>query len=262
MNYDLTLKGHVENDHGQGHGQGYDLIEKVMWHISRSVSSCWTQLRCFHRFSWSLSKVIAEKLPVIFHDLKWPWGHEKGSQGSFFHSGCELYLKLDVWVYFEWISSKNRSFSVFSHWLSRWWCPGLSRSAYPPSPGRPLKWSLFLFNKCCCCFCCRWIINKICLTLGHRFPNWDINSIDTVTCIHRWKFQGNRWVGVAMTIIQTFYEVRSLDVTWWPVLVWPGSENLHNICGKHVWWGVPRTAGLAIWKKRRVSQPPPHQGEG
>ena len=48
--------------------------EKVMLHISRSVSSAWTQLWYFHRSSWSLSKVIAEKLLVTFYGLKWPWG--------------------------------------------------------------------------------------------------------------------------------------------------------------------------------------------
>ena len=44
-----------------------------MLHISRSVSSAWTHLWCcFHRSSLSLSKVIAEKLLVTFHDLEWP----------------------------------------------------------------------------------------------------------------------------------------------------------------------------------------------
>ena len=41
--------------------------------VSWSVSSAWTHPWCFHRSSLSLSKVTAEKLLVIFHDLKWPW---------------------------------------------------------------------------------------------------------------------------------------------------------------------------------------------
>ena len=53
--------------------------EKIMLHISRSVSSAWTHLLCFHRSSLSLSKVILEKLLVTFHGLKWPWWHAEGS---------------------------------------------------------------------------------------------------------------------------------------------------------------------------------------
>ena len=65
----------------------------------------------------------------------------------------------------------------------------------------------------------------------------DIHFIDTVTDISRWKVQGDRSFGVmtsikvqgdrsfgVMTSIQTFSEVRSFDVTWWPDLEWPGSE--------------------------------------
>ena len=52
---------------------------------------------------------------------------------------------------------------------------------------------------------------------------WDIGFIDTVACINCWKVQDNR-SGVTLKFIQTFYEVRSLDVTWWPDLAWPGSE--------------------------------------
>ena len=36
----------------------------------------------------------------------------------------------------------------------------------------------------------------------------------TGTDINRWKFQGDRAFGVAMTSIQTFSEVMSLDMTW------------------------------------------------
>ena len=63
---------------------------------------------------------------------------------------------------------------------------------------------------------------------------WDIHIIDTVVCSNRWRFQGNRSVGVALTNIQTFYEVRSLDVTWWPDLRWPGSKIFRE-APPHTW---------------------------
>ena len=72
---------------------------------------------------------------------------------------------------------------------------------------------------------------------------WVINFIDTVvTGINCWKFQDNRSVavGVAMTSIQTFDEVKSLNVTWWPDLDWPRFEistsyakrwmNIEQVC--------------------------------
>ena len=43
-----------------------------------------------------------------------------------------------------------------------------------------------------------------------KFP--DICFIDTVTDINRWKFQGNRSVGVALTSIQLFYEVKQASI--------------------------------------------------
>ena len=86
---------------------------------------------------------------------------------------------------------------------------------------------------------------------------WDIHFIDTVTCSNRWKFQGNRSVGVAWTNIQTFYEVRSLDVTWWPDLAWPGSE-IFTTCAEQMYDKVCQKRRrcaqpffLTIWKKRR-----------
>ena len=50
-----------------------------MLHISQFVSSAWTHTWCFHCSSLSLSKGIAEKLLVTFHDLKWPRWHGEGS---------------------------------------------------------------------------------------------------------------------------------------------------------------------------------------
>ena len=46
-----------------------------------------------------------------------------------------------------------------------------------------------------------------------NFP-LDRHFIDTVTDINRRNFQGERSFSVATTSIQTFSEVRSLDVTW------------------------------------------------
>ena len=67
--------------------------EKVMLHISRSASSAWTHLWCFHRSSWSLSKGIPEKnLLVAFHDLKWPWWHDEGSSVAIFRLSGHVYL--------------------------------------------------------------------------------------------------------------------------------------------------------------------------
>ena len=52
-----------------------------------------------------------------------------------------------------------------------------------------------------------------------------MHFIDTFTDINRLNFQGDRSLDAAMTSIQPFYEMRSLDVTWLPDLEWPGSET-------------------------------------
>ena len=53
------------------------------------------------------------------------------------------------------------------------------------------------------------------LDLGSPIAKYrDIHFIDTVTEINRGKVQGDQSFGVAMTSIQTFSELRSLDVTW------------------------------------------------
>ena len=68
---------------------------------------------------------------------------------------------------------------------------------------------------------------RIDLALGHRCQNSKISILSIVLelrDINRWKFQGDRSVGVLMTSIQPFSVVRSFDVTWWPDLEWPGSE--------------------------------------
>ena len=63
-----------------------------------------------------------------------------------------------------------------------------------------------------------------------KFRN--IYFMDTVTV------RRERSVGVAMTNINTFCKVRSLDVTWWLDLQRPGSEILTCMYGKDAWTGV------------------------
>ena len=60
----------------------------------------------------------------------------------------------------------------------------------------------------------------------------NINFMDSVMDINRWVFQGNRSFGVAM--IQTFSDVRSLNVTWWPDMERPGSE-IFKTCGEKMY---------------------------
>ena len=195
--------------------------EKVMWHISRSVSSTWAHLRCFHRYSLSLSKVTVEKLPMTFHNLKWPWGHEEGSLVAIFQFRLSILPVNRCLRMFMMIFVQNRRFTIFSHWLI------LERSQNSPD----LTWSP---------------ISKL----------WDKHFVDTVTCINRWKFQGNGSVGVALTGFQTFHEVTWHDLVTWPCVTW--FWIFHNICEKDVTWGVPKTAApqrrrfLAIWKEKRI----------
>ena len=94
-----------------------------------------------------------------------------------------------------------------------------------------------------------------------KFRN--IHFIHTIALSNLWKFQSDRSLGVAMADIETFYEVRSLEVTWWPDLEWPWSEIIttyvklmyDKVCQKR-WRSEPlflryprKTAG--------VGQPPP-----
>ena len=106
---------------------------------------------------------------------------------------------------------QKRRLSFFSHWLI------MERSQNWPDLGSPIS----------------------------KF--WDIHFIDTLACSNRWKFQGNRSVGVALRNIQTFYEVRSLDVTWWPDLAWPGSE-IFTTCAEKMY--------DKVCQKRRRAAPP------
>ena len=146
--------------------------EKVMLHIRRSVSSAWTQLCCFHRSSWSLSKVIAEQLLVTFHGLKWPRRHERSLVAIFWFKVSSLPANRCLRV-FRIVFVQKRRLSIFSHWLT------MERSQSWPD--------------------LRSQISKL----------WDIHFIDNVTNTNPWKFQGDRFFGLAMTSIETFSEVRS-----------------------------------------------------
>ena len=141
-----------------------------MLHIRRSVSSAWTQLWCFHCFSWSLSKFIDEKLLVTFHDLEGATGRNIPTQGV--KSTCN--------PMFESISIGFRPKQT------------------------PFICVPFTYN------------GEYLGALISKFR--DTHFIDIITKINRWKFQGGRSLGVPMTSIQTFSEVRSLGVTWWPDL--------------------------------------------
>ena len=185
--------------------------EKVMLHISRFTWSTWTHLWCFHCSRWSVSKVIPEKLLVTFHDLKWPWWHDEGSSVAIFRLRMSSLPPTRCLRVFWMVFVQKRRLSFFSHWLI------MERSQNWPDLRPPIS----------------------------KF--WDIHFIDTLACSNRCKIQGNRSVGVALRNIQTFYEVRSLDVTWWPDLAWPGSE-IFTTCAEKMY--------DKVCQKRRRCAPP------
>ena len=68
--------------------------------------------------------------------------------------------------------------------------------------------------------------------LGSHISKFRVKHfIDIVTDINRCRFQGGPSFGVVITSIQTFSEVRSLEVTWWSDLEWPGYE-ISTICAE------------------------------
>ena len=151
--------------------------EKIMLHITRSVWSSWTHICCFHCSSWSLSKVIAEKPLVTFHDLKWPWRHTEGSLIAMF--------RLRV----SWIPV-TRCLRVFR---------------------------MVFFQKRRLSFCSHWHWLRIERSKNSDLVSWipkfrDKHFIDTGTDINWSNFQGDRPFGVAMTITQTF--LRWGHLTW------------------------------------------------
>ena len=50
--------------------------------------------------------------------------------------------------------------------------------------------------------------------------------------ISRWRFQGDLSVDIAMTSTLTFSDVRSLDVTWWPLTFRDLGLKFDTMCGK------------------------------
>ena len=91
--------------------------KKGMLHFSRSLSLAWAYLWYFHRFSWPLSKVIAEKLLVTFHDMKWPWRHDEGSLVAIFRLKVSSLPVTRCLRVFLMVFLQKRRLSFFSHWL-------------------------------------------------------------------------------------------------------------------------------------------------
>ena len=88
----------------------------------------------------------------------------------------------------------------------------------------------------------------------------------TVTLINRWKFQGDRSVGVAMTRIATFFwgEVFWRDLVTWPWELWVW--NLH-MCKKRCMNRCAKNGGAEFWDicekpQGRCSLPPPPARRG
>ena len=218
----LTLKGHVEN---LASGQGHDLILKghVAYHSIRIVGLNTSIIYgVFIALAGLYQKLYPKKTAG---DLLWPeitlatWrgvtGHNIPTQVV--KSTCNPMFESVCIVFVQ-----KRRLSFFSHWLIYWL---IERSQNWPDLRSPIS----------------------------KFR--DTSFIDTGTNINRWKFQGNRSGGVALPNIQTFYEVRSLDVTWWPDLAWPGSEISTTYAEK--------TYDKVCQKRRRALKSPlPHQGEG
>ena len=133
---------------------------------------------------------------MTFHDLKWPWRHDEGSPVTIFLRVSILPVTRCLKVFWM-VFVRKRRLSFFSHWLI------MERSQNWPDLRSPIS----------------------------KFR--DKRFIDTGTDINRWKLLGDRSFRVAMTNIQSFSEVRSLDVTWWSDHEW--RRNFHKVCGKDVW---------------------------
>ena len=112
---------------------------------------------------------------------------------------------------FEWVSSKRSAFQFSPNWLI------MERSQAWPDLGSPI------------------------------LKSRDKKFIDSLTDINLVKFQGDRSLGVAMAIVRTFSEARTLDITWWPELEWPGSE-IFTTCAEKMY--------EQLCQKRRRSAPP------
>ena len=178
-----------------------DWSEKVMLRISRSLWSSWIHLWCFHCSNCSLSKVIAEKMLVTFQDLKWPWPHGERSLVVIFRLRASSLpvtrcLRVFRMAFFQ---KRHLSFSSID------------------SNGEVTK-----------------------LTWPWVTDPWvtqfrEIHFMDTGTDINRWKFQGDRAFGVAMTSIHLRFgsgEVTWRDLVAWPWVtwVWKFSQDVQKRC--------------------------------
>ena len=170
---------------------------------SRSKLSDWLRLWCFHRSSLSQSKVIAEKLLVTFHDLKWPWRHQEGSLVAIFRFMVSIIsVTRCLWV-FGIVFVQKRRLSILSH------CLIMERSQI-----WRLTWP--------------WITDI-------KIPRYTF--IDVVTILITVSKNVLRWL-----VIWYSYDEHSNffwgEVTWLDLVTWiwvTGFWNLRNMCGKDVW---------------------------
>ena len=85
MNYHLTLKGHVVKfDLGKSQTQGHGLIGKDHAPYQSIRIVVLNTSKVFSPLYLVSIKSYCRKLPVIFNDLKWPWGNEEGSLVAIF----------------------------------------------------------------------------------------------------------------------------------------------------------------------------------
>ena len=181
--------------------------EKVILHISRSVWSSWTHLWCFHCYSWSLSKVISEKLPVTFHDLKWLLRHGKGSLVTIFLLRASNLPVVQCLRVLRMIFFQKRRLSFFSHWL-------------PNREVAKLTWPWVFINIPRYTFYRYW----------YGYQSLNVSRWSVIRCSsdeHSNLFWG---------------EVTWRDLVTWPWVTWV--RNFHKVCGKDVWTAVPKTVAL------------------
>ena len=196
--WSFDLKKGVEN---LTSGQDHALIRKVhLAYRSIRIVDLNTSMVFLHCSSLSLSKGIAEKLLVTFHDLKWPCRHQERSLVAIFRFRVSSLPVTRCLRVFQIVFVQKRRLSILSHLLI------MDRSQIWPDLGSPIS----------------------------KFR--DIGTLATGTDINLWKFR-DRSFGVAMTSVQTFSEVRSLDATWRPDFEWPGSEIL-TTCAEEMYTQV------------------------
>ena len=156
--------------------------EKVMLHTSRSVSSDWTHLWCFHHSRWSVKSYCRKQL-VNFYALKRPWRHDEGSLVAIFRLRVLSLPVARCSRVFRVVFVQKRRLPFFSNWLI------MERSQNWPDLGSQIQilWQTFYRH----CYGYQWL----------KVSMWSVNrcSYDEYS---------------------TFSEVRSLDATWWSDRVW------------------------------------------